>query len=59
MQKSEPTVSLEEASPEAYDAYVHQAVQAAIDDPSPGVPHEEAKIYFAKKRAELLSHLAG
>lgn len=59
MQKPEPTVPLEVTSPEAYDAYIRQAVQATIDDPSPGVSHEDAKIYFAKKRAELLSRLAG
>ncbi|WP_445989458.1 hypothetical protein ACSVCE_13610 [Chromobacterium haemolyticum] len=59
MQKPEPTVPLEVTSPKAYDAYIRQAVQATIDDPSPGVSHEDAKIYFAKKRAELLSRLAG
>ncbi|WP_141113356.1 antitoxin PaaA2 family protein [Chromobacterium haemolyticum] len=58
MQKPKPTASMETSSSEAYDAYVRQAVQAAIDDPAPNVPHEEAKIYFAKKRAELRRRLA-
>ncbi|MEW4339702.1 antitoxin PaaA2 family protein [Chromobacterium vaccinii] len=38
----------------AYDSYVREAVQAALDDPAPGVPHEEAKALFAAKRAALL-----
>ncbi|MCD4504500.1 hypothetical protein LQR30_10315 [Chromobacterium piscinae] len=58
MQKPKQTELVATSSSEAYDAYVRQAVQAAIDDPAPGVPHEEAEIYFAKKRAELLSRLA-
>ncbi|WP_440029714.1 antitoxin PaaA2 family protein [Chromobacterium amazonense] len=37
----------------AYDTYVREAVQAALDDPTPGVPHEEAKSAFAAKRAAL------
>ena len=41
----EPTIS--------YDEYVRQAVQAALDDPRPGIPHEEAEHYFALKRAAL------
>lgn len=58
MQKPEPTAPVETSSSEAYDAYVRQAVQTAIDDPAPGVPHEVAEIYFAKKRAELRRRLA-
>ncbi|AUH52524.1 hypothetical protein CXB49_17855 [Chromobacterium sp. ATCC 53434] len=38
----------------SYDEYVRQAVQAALDDPRPGIPDEEAKHYFALKRATLL-----
>lgn len=41
----------------SYDEYVRQAVQAALDDPRPGIPHEEAKRYFALKRAALLQRL--
>lgn len=40
----------------SYDEYVRQAVQAALDDPRPGIPHEEAERYFALKRAALLQH---
>ncbi|WP_371926413.1 hypothetical protein [Chromobacterium sp. IIBBL 290-4] len=42
------------ASVVAYNDYVRQAVQAALDDPRPSIPHEEAKLYFAHKRAILL-----
>ncbi|WP_426713942.1 hypothetical protein [Chromobacterium violaceum] len=38
----------------AYNEYVRQAVQAALDDPRLDIPHEEAKRYFALKRATLL-----
>lgn len=38
----------------SYDEYVRQAVQAALDDPRPGIPDEEVKHYFALKRAALL-----
>ncbi|KUM03786.1 hypothetical protein AWB61_20140 [Chromobacterium sp. F49] len=38
----------------SYNEYVRQAVQAALDDPRPGVSHEEAEHYFALKRATLL-----
>ncbi|MEN6078571.1 hypothetical protein [Chromobacterium piscinae] len=58
MQKFEPTLPMEMSSSTAYDAYVRRAVQAAIDDPAPGIPHEKAKIDFANKRAALLSRLA-
>ncbi|WP_046168003.1 hypothetical protein [Chromobacterium vaccinii] len=38
----------------AYDEYVRQAVRAALDDPRPNIPHEQAKRDFALKRATLL-----
>ncbi|TDB48692.1 hypothetical protein [Photorhabdus luminescens] len=37
----------------AYDAWFRKQVQAAIDDPHPSVPHEEAKAQFAAKKAAL------
>lgn len=38
----------------AYDNYFREAVQAAQEDPAPGIPHEQAQTLFATKRAELL-----
>lgn len=38
-----------------YDTYVRQAVQAALDDPSPGIPDDVVEREFALKRAALLS----
>ena len=38
----------------SYNEYVRQAVQAALDDPRPSIPHEQAKRDFALKRAALL-----
>jgi hypothetical protein len=43
----------------AYDAYFSSAVQEALDDPSEGVSHEEAKKSFAQKRAALLKQATG
>jgi len=38
----------------SYDEYVRQAVQAALDDPHPGISDEEVEHYFALKPAALL-----
>ncbi|MEO2219647.1 hypothetical protein ABGV49_21550 [Chromobacterium vaccinii] len=53
MPQSEPIPPTPESTI-SYDEYVRQAVQAALDDPRPGIPHEEAEHYFALKRAALL-----
>lgn len=42
----------------AYDQYVRSAVQAAQEDPTPGIPHEQAQAQFAAKRAELEARAA-
>lgn len=54
MQKPKLTASMKTSSSEAYDAYVRQAVQSALDDLRPSIPHQEAEHYFALKRAALL-----
>jgi DNA-damage-inducible protein J len=40
--------------PEGYDAYVRAKVQEALDDPRPGIAHDEVKKEFARLRKELL-----
>ncbi|WP_199155109.1 hypothetical protein [Chromobacterium sp. ASV23] len=55
MDKLESTDAVETSTCSAYDAYFRRAVQTAKVDPTPGVPHEEAELYFSKKRAELLT----
>ncbi|MGR2661924.1 antitoxin PaaA2 family protein [Chromobacterium haemolyticum] len=47
-------IPLTPESTTSYDNFVRQAVQAALDDPRPGIPHEEAERYFTLKRAALL-----
>lgn len=37
----------------AYDAWFRSQVQDALDEPGPGIPHEEVKARFAAKRAAL------
>ncbi len=37
----------------AYDAWFRNQVQAAIDDPRPRVPHDQAKARFAARKAAL------
>lgn len=34
-----------------HDAWFRAKVQEALDDPRPGVPHEEVKTHFARRRA--------
>jgi DNA-damage-inducible protein J len=36
---------------EAYDAWFRTKVQQALDDPRPGIPDEDVKTHFAKRRA--------
>lgn len=38
----------------AYDKWFRSQVQAALDDPRPGIPHEEVSARWTKKRAQLL-----
>lgn len=56
MPQSEPIPPTPESTI-SYDEYVRQAVQAALDDPRPGIPHEEAERYFVLKRAALRQRL--
>jgi DNA-damage-inducible protein J len=37
-----------------HDAWFRAKVQEALDDPRPGIPHEEVKAHFAKRRAAAL-----
>lgn len=37
----------------AYDAWFREQVQASIDDPRPGIPHDEVESRFAAKREAL------
>lgn len=41
----------------AYDKWFRSQVQAALDDPRPGVPHEEVSARWQKKRSRLLKTL--
>jgi DNA-damage-inducible protein J len=38
-------------SPAAHDAWFRTKVQAALDDPRPGIPHDEVEAHFAGRRA--------
>lgn len=38
----------------AYDKWFRAQVQEALDDPRPGIPHEQVKAEWAAERAELL-----
>jgi DNA-damage-inducible protein J len=38
----------------AHDLWFRAKVQEALDDPRPGLPHEQAKALFAKRRAAAL-----
>ena len=44
--------------PDAYDAWFRAKVQEALDDPNPGIPHEEVEAHFARRRAAALSKAA-
>lgn len=37
----------------AYDEWFREQVQASIDDPRPGIPHDEVEFRFAAKREAL------
>ena len=37
-----------------HDAWFRAKVQEALDDPRPGIPHEEVEAYFAERRAAAL-----
>jgi len=41
--------------PEAYDKWFRAKVQEALDDPRPGISHEDAEAYFAERRAAALA----
>lgn len=38
----------------AYDKWLRKKVQESIEDPRPGIPHEQVKAEWAIERAELL-----
>lgn len=42
----------------AYDAWFRKKVQEALDDPRPGIPHEEVKAHFAARRAAARAKVA-
>ena len=53
---NEGTLPFDFASdPAAHDAWFRAKVQAALDDPRPGLPHEEVEARFAKRRAAALA----
>jgi len=37
-----------------HDAWFRAKVQEALDDPRPGIPHEQVEAYFAERRATAL-----
>lgn len=37
----------------AYDKWFRTQVQESLDDPHPGVPHDEVEVFFSSRRAEL------
>jgi DNA-damage-inducible protein J len=47
----------QKSDPKAYDAWFRAKVQEALDDPRPGIPHEEVEAHFAKRRATSLARL--
>jgi DNA-damage-inducible protein J len=44
-----------EPTPSAHDAWFRAEVQAALDDPRPGIPHEDVEKHFAERRASALA----
>ena len=38
----------------AHDAWFRAKVQEALNDPRPGIPHEQVEAHFAKRRAVAL-----
>ena len=55
MNKLSPIVSEFETEEEAaaYDAWFRRRVQASLDDPRPGVPHDEAMARIKRKLAQV------
>ncbi len=43
----------------AYDQWFRSQVQEALDDPRPGMPHEEVSARWRRKRSQLLKKLRG
>ena len=44
--------------PDAHDAWFRAKVLEALDDPRPGIPHDEVEAYFAGRRAAALRKAA-
>jgi DNA-damage-inducible protein J len=42
------------SDPAAHDLWFRKKVQEALDDPRPGIPHEEVEAYFSERRAASL-----
>jgi len=40
--------------PATHDAWFRAKVQEALDDPRPGIPHDQVEAHFAKRRAVAL-----
>ena len=40
--------------PAAHDLWFRAKVQAALDDPRPGIPHDEVEAHFARRREAAL-----
>jgi DNA-damage-inducible protein J len=56
---NEGVVPLElQAEDAEYDAWFRTQVQEALDDPRPGIPDEEVRAHFAKRREELRRKIA-
>ncbi len=47
------------ATDAAHDAWFRAKVQEALDDPRPGIPHQEVEAGFAKRRAAALRNVLG
>ena len=45
-------------NPAVYDELFRAKVQAALDDPRPGLPHAEVEAHFASRRAAALGKAA-
>lgn len=43
----------------AYDKWFREQVQTAMDDPAPGIAHEDVKQKFASRRAALKQRITG
>ncbi len=54
----EGQLPFEVQEPEGYDAWYRAKVQEALDDPRPGIPHEEVLAYMDRRREARLATTA-